>query len=184
MRDQPSINFSGGNPNVGAIGSHATGHVHAGSYPSRPELAEIDRRLSDLRALLDRHAAVLADLASARAAIDAAAEELRTQRPEPSRVRLFLNAIAGAAPGVTAISQAVRDLSHTVNTTFSGSGQPAFTPRHWCDRDGGAAWLRSIDGCAAARHRRSDHHGDVNPGRRRWPHWPRRQRPCNGPAGV
>jgi hypothetical protein len=118
MGDETHVTFSGGSPTVGAIGQHAKGRIEYGR-PADPRLTDIDRRLTELRALLDQHAAELTDAAGAREAVDAATTELRAERPEPGRVRLFLNSVAGAAPGVAAVTQAVRELVQLISTVLS-----------------------------------------------------------------
>jgi hypothetical protein len=80
-------------------------------------LADIERRLAELRRLLDTHARDLDDPDTARAAVDAATEEVRTGRPERGRMRILLNAVTGAAPAVAAVTQAARELIQIVSAT-------------------------------------------------------------------
>ncbi|MEU4425536.1 DUF5955 family protein [Actinoplanes sp. NPDC024001] len=114
------IHFSGGNQNIGAVGQHAQGHIsHAYGGPPAAGLDDLDRRIAELRELVDRYAAWIADPPAAREAVDEVAEEVRSGNARPGRVRLMLNAVAGAAPGVTAITQMVQELLRLVTPTPS-----------------------------------------------------------------
>jgi hypothetical protein len=104
--------FGHGNE-IGAFGEGATNINYAGGTTE----ADLDRRITELRALVDRHAARIADLPAAREALDAAAEEARGGGGRPGQLRLALNAVAGAAPGVTAVTQLVRELLQLLSPT-------------------------------------------------------------------
>lgn len=117
MNHEPDFTFNGGEQNIGAIGRYARGSVHRSGGPTDPRMADLDRRLADLRALIEKHATALADAPGAREAADAVSEELRSDHPQPSRLRLYLTAIAGAAPGVTAVTQVVQELLRLVART-------------------------------------------------------------------
>jgi hypothetical protein len=113
MGDETRVDVSGGN--IGSIGQGSTGTVNVSATASDPGLvADIDRRLAELRDLLERHAADLPDPGGAREDVDSAAEQLHAGRPE--KMRPFLSSIASAAPGATAIAQAVREVMKLVAT--------------------------------------------------------------------
>jgi hypothetical protein len=115
MGDETTVTFNGGNATVGAIGQGSYGAVTTGALPD-DLLRDVHRRLAELRALLNTHSSELADPAGAQAAVEAAAEEVRTSQPQPGTMRILLNAVAGAAPAVTAITQSVRELIQLVAT--------------------------------------------------------------------
>jgi hypothetical protein len=110
MSNETNMNFNRGNQNIGAIGSHARVRVHQQSGYSDHALTELANRLAELRMLIERHAAALEDAPGARASVDDVAAELRGDDPQPRRIRAFLNNVAAAAPGVTAVTQMVREL--------------------------------------------------------------------------
>jgi len=119
MKISGGHNIVGGNNAIGAFGNNATNVNYGGGGPADAGLAELDRRIADLRELIDRHAARIADPPAAREAVDAVAEEARNGGAGSSRIRLMLNAVAGAAPGVTAVTQLVQELLRLVAPTPS-----------------------------------------------------------------
>lgn len=98
--------------NFAGVGPGATGSISIGSETGST-LAEIERALAELRGLLAQHAAALDDRDTAEAAVTEAEQELRSGRPRPGKLRMWLSAVTGAASGVTAVTaaaSAVRDL--------------------------------------------------------------------------
>jgi hypothetical protein len=95
-----------------AIGPGAQTHVIA--VTSGSGLAEVADRLAGLRELLEEHSSELADPETARAAVDAAANEVREGRFDG--IRVLLSSIKGAAPGVSAVTQAVQSIADLVKS--------------------------------------------------------------------
>jgi hypothetical protein len=95
--------------NNGAFGHGAT-YINHDRTSADPGLADIAARLDSLRTLLTLHTNDVADPQAAYDALDAAAAALQDDPPEERGVRLFLNAVVGAAPGVTSIATAVREI--------------------------------------------------------------------------
>ena len=59
----------------------------------------------------------MADPSAARDAVDAAAEEVRNGGGRTRGFRIALNAVAGAAPGITAVTHVVRELLQLTSPT-------------------------------------------------------------------
>lgn len=93
--------------NFAGVGPGAKGSITIGSEGSSPTRAEIEHRLAELRSLLEQHAGALEDRQAAESAVTEAEQELRSPQPQPGRLRMFLNAVTGAASGVTAVTAAV-----------------------------------------------------------------------------
>jgi hypothetical protein len=88
----------------------AIGHGAEASFQSGVDqelLANIERQLAELNALIDKHADDLDDPEIAREAIAAVEQELRAANPQPSRLKMLLSAVTGAASGISAITAAV-----------------------------------------------------------------------------
>ena len=94
--------------NIGAVGPGATGSISIGS--PAPELVELQRRLGELKELVERYTSELEDSETARHAVAEAEKEARSGNPQPGRLRMLLSAITGAASGVTAVTTAVRGI--------------------------------------------------------------------------
>jgi len=109
-------NVLGDGNSIGAFGEGAT-NISYGGGPAEVDLATLDRRIAELRDLIDRYAARMADPSTARDAVDAAAEEVRNGGGRTRGLRVALNAVAGAAPGITAVTQAVRELLQLASPT-------------------------------------------------------------------
>jgi hypothetical protein len=101
-----NVEMRGISGNVAGVGAGATGNISIGGT-SDPAIAEVQRRLAELQALVERHAADLDDAEAARAAVAEADREVRSGHPQQGRLRMLLSAVAGAAPGVSAVTAAV-----------------------------------------------------------------------------
>jgi len=88
-----------------AIGHGARASFEAGVDPGL--LAKVEQRLAELNALVDEHADQLDDPETAREAVTAVGQELRAASPQPSRLKVLLSAVTGAASGISAITTAV-----------------------------------------------------------------------------
>jgi DNA repair ATPase RecN len=88
-----------------AIGHGARATFRASADPA--ELAQVTQKLAELSALIEKHADRLDDPATAREALAQVNQELRTMDPQPSRLKMLLSAITGAASGISAIATAV-----------------------------------------------------------------------------
>lgn len=88
-----------------AIGHYARATFRAGADPA--ELAQVTQKLAELSALIEKHADRLDDPATAREALAQVKQELRTPDPQPSRLKMLLSAITGAASGISTITTAV-----------------------------------------------------------------------------
>ena len=91
--------------NVAGVGGGAIGNITIGGTPD-PTLAELQRRLTELQAIVDRHAAELDDADAARAAVAEADREVRSGTPRHGLLRMLLSAVIGAASGVSAVTAA------------------------------------------------------------------------------
>jgi len=87
-----------------AIGDGAQATSVVGGDPAK--LAQVTQKLAELSALIDEHADRLDDPATAREALAQVRQELQTN-PQPSRLKMLLSAITGAASGISAITTAV-----------------------------------------------------------------------------
>jgi hypothetical protein len=117
MRDGRRATFNGAEATVGTIGRASRGRVIPGQPAAQAQLGEVVCLLAELRQLLAAHAAEVNDPDGARSALDAASDEVRTGRPEPGRMRILLNAVAGAAPALGSVAQTVRELVHLTSGT-------------------------------------------------------------------
>jgi hypothetical protein len=100
-----SVNMRNITGNVAGVGAGAIGNITIGGMPD-PALAELQRRLTELQAIVDRHAAELNDAEAARAALAEADREVRSGTPQHGRLRMLLSAVVGAASGVSAVTAA------------------------------------------------------------------------------
>jgi chromosome segregation ATPase len=105
--------MSGGHGNIhtGDVTGQAIaiGHGAEATFRSSvdPKLAQVTEKLAELSALIDKHADRLDDPATAHEALTEVEQELRTTNPQPSRLKMRLSAITGAASGISAITTAV-----------------------------------------------------------------------------
>jgi uncharacterized small protein (DUF1192 family) len=99
-----TIGYIGGDA-VG-VGHGAEGSISKGVLPDS-QLVELHKRLAELRALVERHAAELDDRDTARDALAEADSEARSGNPQPRRLNILLSAITGAASSVSAVTTAV-----------------------------------------------------------------------------
>ena len=88
-----------------AIGHGARATFGASDDPA--ELAQVTQKLAELSALIDKHADRLDDPATAHEALAQVEQELRTTNPQPSKLKMLLSAITGAASGISTITTAV-----------------------------------------------------------------------------
>jgi hypothetical protein len=88
-----------------AIGPGARATYTASADPGG--LTQVAQKLAELSALIEQHAYRLGDPATAREALAQVKEELQTPDPQPSRLKISLSAITGAASGISAIATAV-----------------------------------------------------------------------------
>jgi uncharacterized protein DUF5955 len=107
-----------GNVQGGITGSnigHGSNNTNTvGAAPSQ-RVAEIEQRVRELDRLINEYAHHIEDPESARAALDSMKEELRSGSPRPPRLRMFLNAVTGAAAGVSAITSAAAGIKDLLN---------------------------------------------------------------------
>ena len=87
------------------VGNHAKGTNKI--VGASPQLAEVERMLQELKALLAEHATEIDDKANAQQALAKVQQELRSEEPRQGKLRKWLSAVGDAAPGVSAIAQAV-----------------------------------------------------------------------------
>lgn len=105
--------MSGGHGNIhtGDVTGQAIaiGHGAEATFRSSvdPKLAQVTEKLAELRALIDKHADRLDDPATAHEALAQVEQELRTTNPQPSKLKMLLSAITGAASGISTITTAV-----------------------------------------------------------------------------
>ena len=106
--------MSGGHGNIhtGDVTGQAIAIGHGAKATSKAsvdpaELAQVTQKLSELSALIEKHADRLDDPATAREALAQVKQELRTPNPQPSRLKMLLSAITGAASGISTITAAV-----------------------------------------------------------------------------
>jgi hypothetical protein len=83
------------------------GHGAQVTGPPAAELTQLQRKIAELEALVERHAPELADGDIARDAVAEAAREARSEEPERQTLRRLLSTIAGAATNVSAVTAAV-----------------------------------------------------------------------------
>jgi hypothetical protein len=88
-----------------AIGHGAEATYTASVDPAK--LTQVAQKLAELSALIDKHADRLDDPATAHEALAQVKQELRTTNPQPSRLKMLLSAITGAASGISTITTAV-----------------------------------------------------------------------------
>jgi hypothetical protein len=88
-----------------AIGHGAKATFRASGDPKLA--AQVTEKLAELSALIDKHADHLDDPATAHEALAQVEQELRTTDPQPSRLKMLLSAITGAASGIATITTAV-----------------------------------------------------------------------------
>jgi hypothetical protein len=106
--------MSGGHGNIhtGDVTGQAIAIGHGAKATSRASvdpanLAQVTQKLAELSALIDKHADRLDDPATAHEALAQVKQELRTTDPQPSRLKMLLSAITGAASGISTITTAV-----------------------------------------------------------------------------
>ncbi len=96
------------------VGHGATGSISRGGA-APPGLAELQQRLTELQALIERHAAELADSEVARDAAKEAETEAQSGDPRPRRLRMLLSAITDAATGASAVTSAASGIRALVD---------------------------------------------------------------------
>ena len=108
-----AINIVNSRGNFAGIGEHAHANVATNAVANQP-LDEIERELTHLTRLLEKHAGAVADRRAAEEALAQAKEELHSGGPRPPFLRTALNAIVGSAPGISAVADAVSAIKDLV----------------------------------------------------------------------
>jgi hypothetical protein len=102
-----SISIVNRGGSIGAIGRNSQGIVN-NRADSNPKLTEVGRKLAELRRLLEQNSNQLDDREVAKTAVAEAEREIESSPPQNGKLRMLLSAISGAAPGVTAVADAVK----------------------------------------------------------------------------